>query len=168
MTIEQIHRLILFAFCIPATAFFASFALTFGSGKFRIAVAAIFYSIGMVFSMGLPAYFIFFHGPNQTFGWFPMLQSVSPVFLLFFGIAAAGLLWPSIPQQIAIRLAMVLFFVICPILIVIRVLPEFLQFEHRITSDLTSWILYAALWFRVRDAYEKAEANPLNCASKIL
>lgn len=156
MTIDQSQRFIIFAFCIPAAAFFTSFALTFGSGKIRFAVAAIFYSIGMMFCMGLPAWFHFFRGSNATFGWFPMLKSLSPILLLCFGIAAVVLLWPSIPQHIAMRRAMILFFVVCPILIVIRVLPEFLQFEHRISSDLTNWLLYAVLWFRVRGGYEKA------------
>lgn len=160
MTMDQAQRFILFIFCIPATAFFASFALTFGSGKFRFAVAAIFYSIGMMFCMGVPVYFRFFRGSNPSFAWFPILESLSPIFLLCFGIAAVVLLWPSIPQLIAMRLAIILFFVICPILVVVRVLPEFLQFEHRISSDLTSWVLYAVLWFRIRGGYEKARTSP--------
>ncbi|HTV43170.1 MAG TPA: hypothetical protein VMF08_21575 [Candidatus Sulfotelmatobacter sp.] len=150
---DYAQRFIIFAFCVPGAAFFTSFALTFGPGKIRFAAAAIFYSIGMMFCMGFPAYFHFFRGSDPRFGWFPMLESLSPIFLLCFGIAAVVLLWPSIPQQTAMRLAMLLFFVICPILIIIRVLPEFLQFEHRISSDLTSWLLYAVLWFRVRDGY---------------
>ena len=156
MTFEQAQRLIAIFFCIAAAAFFTSFALTFSSGKFR--PAAIFYSIGILVSTSLSAYFRFFRGSTWPFARFPTLGWLMPILLLCFGLAAVVLLWPSIPQKIAMRLAMMLFFVVCPILIIVRMLPEILQLHHRISFDLT-WLVYAVLWFRVRDGYSRMEKS---------
>jgi hypothetical protein len=140
--------------CIAGTAFFASFVLTFGSGKFYSTGAAIFYSVGMMVSMTPFAYFHFSQGSNWTFGRFPTLEWLLPVLLFCFGAAAVVLLSPAIQQKTAMRLGMILFFVICPILIVLRLLPQFLQFHHRVSFDLT-WLVYAVLWFRVREGHPK-------------
>jgi hypothetical protein len=162
MTGEQAQRFIVFVFCIAFTAFFTSFVLTFGSGKRRFTAAAIFYGIGILFCTSLPAYFRFFRGANWPFGLFPVLKWLMPILLLCFGIAAVVLLWPSIPQKIAMRLAMTLFFVVCPILIIVRMLPEIMQFHHRVSFDLT-WLVYALLWFRIRDGYVKVGKIPPQC-----
>ncbi len=144
--------------CIAATAFFTSFALTFGSGSAYSRAAAIFYSIGIIARMGSDAWFNFFRNSNWTLGRYQTLVWVIPNLLLCFAIAAAVLLWPSIAQKTAIRLAMILFFVICPILIVVRALPDFLQFHGYVYFDL-AWILYAVLWFRVRDGYPRIQRD---------
>jgi hypothetical protein len=146
------------AICIAGAAFFASFALTFGAGRNYSRAAAIFYSIGIIARMSPDAWFHFTRGSNWTFGRYPALEWVIPILLLCFGVAAAALLWPSIPQKVAIRLGMILFFVICPTLIFIRALPDFLQFHGYVYFDLT-WILYATLWFRVRDRYAGIEED---------
>jgi hypothetical protein len=158
MTFKQAQRLIAIFFCVAATAFFASFVLTFGSGRRHFTTAAIFYSIGILFSTSLSAYFRFFRGSNWPFVRFPMLGRLMPILLLCFGIAAVALLWPSIPQKIAIRLAIILFFVVCPILNIVRMLQEILQLHHRVSFDLT-WLVYAVLWFRIRDGYVRMERN---------
>jgi hypothetical protein len=162
MTFEQAQRLIAIFFCVAATAFFTSFALTFGSGRRNSTAAAIFYSIGILVSTGLSAYFRFFRGSAWPFARFPTLGWLMPILLFCFGIAAVALLWPSIPQKTATRLAMFLFIVVYPILILIRMLPDILQLHHRISFDLT-WLVYAVLWFRVRDGYARMEkSNPGN------
>ena len=139
------------AMCIAGAAFFTSFALTFGPGKAHSKAAAIFYCVGILARMSPDACFHFFRRSDLTIVRHPTLAWVIPFSLLFFGIAAAVLLWPSITQKVAIRLAMILFGVVCPILIFIRAVPDFLDF-HYVYFDLT-WILYAVLWFRVRDGY---------------
>lgn len=144
--------------CVAAGAFFASFALTFGSGKVYTRAAAIFYNIALMARMSSDAYFNFFRNSNWALGRYQTLVWVIPILLLCFGIAAAALLWPSITQHIAVRLGMVLFFVICPILIIIRALPDFLQFHGYVFFDL-AWILYAVLWFRVRDGYARIQRD---------
>jgi hypothetical protein len=144
--------------CIAATAFFTSFALTFGSGRVYSRAAAIFYSIALTARVSSDAWFNFFRNSNWTLGRFQTLVWAIPISLLCFAVAAAVFLWPSIPQKLAIRLAMILFFVICPILIVIRALPDFLQFHGYVYFDL-AWILYAVLWFRVRDGYAQIQRN---------
>jgi|HubBroStandDraft_5_1064220.scaffolds.fasta_scaffold104795_2 hypothetical protein len=162
MTFEQAQRLIAIFFCVAATAFFASFVLTFGSGRRHFTTAAIFYSIGILFSTSLSAYFRFFRGSAWPFARFPTLGWLMPILLFCFGIAAVALLWPSIPQKTATRLAMFLFVVVCPILILIRMLPDILQLHHRMSFDLT-WLVYAVLWFRIRDGYAgTAKTSPDN------
>jgi hypothetical protein len=157
MTFEQAQRLIGIFFCISATAFFTSFALTFGPGKHRF-TAAIFYSIGILVSTSLEAYFHFFRGSDWMFNRFPILGWLTPILRLCFGIAAVMLLWPTIPQKLAIRLGMMLFFVACPILIIIQMVPGIVQLHARISLDLT-WLVYAVLWFRIRDGYAVTGKN---------
>jgi len=144
--------------CIAGAAFFTSFVLTFGAGKRYSRAAAFFYSIGILARMSPDAWFHFFRGPYGTFGPYPTLEWLVSISLLCFGVATAVLLWPSIPQKTAIRLGMALFFIVCPILIFIRALPDFLQFHRYVFFDLT-WILYAVLWFRVRDGYVRIERD---------
>lgn len=152
------HALFNVVICIAAGAFFASFALTFGSGRTHSRAAAIFYSIALMARMGSDAWFNFFRNSNWTLGRYQTLVWVIPILLLCFGIAAAVLLWPSITQKAAVRLGMILFFVVCPILIIMRALPDFLQVHGYVFVDL-AWILYAVLWFRVRDGYARIERD---------
>ena len=57
---------------------------------------------------------------------------------------------------------MMLLFVASPILIIIRILPEIVQLHARISLDLT-WLVYAVLWFRIRDGYTvTGKNNPAN------
>jgi hypothetical protein len=153
--------------CIAAMGFFASFASTFGTGRIYSRAAAIFYAIGIIARMSPDAWFHFSRGSNWTFERFPILEWLIPILLLCFGVAAAALLWPSIPQHIAVRLGMMLFFVVCPILIFIRALPDFLQFHGYVYFDL-AWILYAVLWFRVRDGYARIERDKPGDAPPVL
>lgn len=143
--------------CIAGTAFFASFVFTFGSGKGYSRAAAIFYGIGIMARLSSDAYLQFLRTSNGTLGQYPILAWFIPISLFCFGIAAASILWPSIPQHLANRFGMILFFIICPILIFIRGLPDYLQL-HYAFLDL-AWILYAVLWFRVRDGYRKVDRD---------
>lgn len=151
------QTILYFQICIAGAAFFVSFASTFGSGKFCSIAAAIFYSIGMMTRMSPYAYFHFFRGSNWTLGRYPILEWLTPILFLCFGIAAVVLLLPSIPQKTAIRLGIILFLVICPILVLLRMLPQFLLVHYRASFDLGTWILYAVLWFRVREGYERVK-----------
>lgn len=155
---EPLQNLFNVVACIAGIVFFASFVLTFWPSKINYALAAILYGIGIMACMSPYAYFHFFRGSNWTFGRFPTLEWLMPILFLCFGIVAIVFLWPSIPQKIAMRLGMALFFVICPTLVITRMTPEFLQFHHHVALDLT-WLVYAVIWFRVRDSYVKMEKN---------
>jgi hypothetical protein len=152
-----LHRLNIDA-CIAAAAFFGAFVSTFGKDRFYPRLAAVFYSIGVVGCFSPLAYLNLFGGESWTFGRFPVMDWLVPVLSLCFALIAVVLLWPTIPQKIAVRFGMVLFGVFAPTLIMMRLFPEYLQF-HRIFNLDFRWLLYAILWFRIRESYVEPETR---------
>jgi hypothetical protein len=142
---------------VAAVSFFAAFVLTFWPGRVPSALAAALYGIGIMSCLSPPAYYRFSsaateHGWSFGYDRFPPLGWLMPVLLLCFGIAATVLLWPSIAQRTAIQFGALLFMLVAPVLILIHLVPEYLQ-VHRVMSLDLRWILYAILWFRIRESY---------------
>jgi hypothetical protein len=141
--------------CIALVAFFTAFVLTFWPAKIRLRVASILYGIGIIASLSPYAYFRFIRGVTNTFSSFPTLGWLLPIHFLCFAIAAALLLWPIVSPSAAFKSSIILFFVIAPILIFLKLLPEHIQFHGPMRFLDPSWIVYAILWFRIHDASQR-------------
>ncbi len=149
--------------CVAITAFFTAFVLTFWPNRVRLVLAAILYGIGIIVCLSPYAYAHFAKGATWTFGRFPVLEWLWPILLLCFAFAATLLLWPVIPQKIALKCGMALFFIIAPILMFLKLLPDYLQFHQQLGPLDLTWLLYAILWFRIREASQKQKSPRIPC-----
>jgi hypothetical protein len=86
----------------------------------------------------------------SPFGW------VLPALLVCYGIAASALLQPSITQEMALRYGKILHLLIAVPLIAVLVLPWY--HHQRRAFDLT-WLVYAVLWFRIRETTPQMPPN---------
>lgn len=154
---DPFQHILNFISCVAITAFFTAFVLTFWPSRVRLVFAAIFYGIGIVACLSPYAYLHFAQGATWTLGRFPTLEWLLPILFLCFAVVAALLLWPIVPRKIAFKYGIVLFFVIAPILIFLKLLPEYLQFHRALYPFDLTWLLYAILWFRIRETYQKQE-----------
>jgi hypothetical protein len=160
---DPFERILNLIGCIAMTSFFTAFVLTFWPSRMRLVFAAILYGVGIIACQAPYAYLHFAQGATWTFGRFPILEWLLPTLLLLFAIAAALLLWPFIPQKIAFKCGIVLFFGVAPVLIFLKLLPEYLQFHWLLRPFDLTWLLYAILWFRIRETFQKQKAPKILC-----
>jgi hypothetical protein len=141
---------------IAAASFLSAFILTFWPSRVRSGIAALLFSGGILAKLSAHAY-SFYLALNINSGLVRLspLWWVLPALLVCYGIAASALLWPSIGQEHALRLGKILHLLIAPPLIAALVFPWY--HEHRRAFDLT-WLVYAILWFRIRESYIKHAA----------
>lgn len=145
--------------CVAGVALFSAFILSFRLNRFCLATAAVLYGIGVIACLSPYAYFHFFQGSDWTFGRYPTLEWLVPILFLIFGIVASVSLWLPFPQKAALWFGMVLFGIFSPLLVLMRALPEFLQFHHALRPVELTWFVYAILWFRIRERWAKFERS---------
>ena len=141
--------------CAAIPAFFAAFVLTFWPGKIRLKLAAVLYGIGIISSPSPYFYFCFVHGATNPFAPLPILGWLWPILFLCFAIAAALLLWPVVSPNVAFKCGIVLFFVIAPVLIVLKMLPEYFRHHGPMFLFDFTWLVYAIVWFRIHETFQK-------------
>jgi hypothetical protein len=84
--------------------------------------------------------------------------------VLIYASAAVWLLWPSIPQQKALRFGKILHFVILPPLILWLSVGWVDNHLRLLPYDLT-WLVYVLLWFRIREGYIAGPNNSLQATA---
>ena len=146
---------------IAGGCFVAAFILTFWPSRVRSSSAAILFAIGILTRLSTFAYAYFtaagaasgFSRDTQPPGviWWAM-----PLFLILYAIAACGLLWPFITQHRALLLGKILHLLVGIPLFAFFLIPETIRY-HR-TLELT-WLVYALLWFRIRESYTEGCIN---------
>jgi hypothetical protein len=147
---------------IPGIALPVAFILTFWSGRIIWRLAAALYSVGTLVSIGLMAYIsIFFIWMNYHLTDAPsahpavlVIALPLPIGTVLYALGAVVLLWPGISQEKALRFGKILHLIVLPLLISIMIVADFLSFQGQVYSEL-GWLVYALLWFRVRESYMK-------------
>ena len=143
---------------IACLTFFAAFVLTLVPNAKRVKSAAVLYCFGLLARLIYLAVYNFSvvtSGSNgSSADVHPTMAIVCSVWALVYATAAVWLLWPSIPQARALFLGKLLHLVILPPLVLWLSIG---LVNHSITLlpyDLT-WLVYALLWFRIREAYAR-------------
>lgn len=145
---------------VAAAALFAAFALTFWPSRARMGLATTLYGVGVLGWLSLYAFFYLIRRSLGPPPHFLMMQRIVAALFLVFAIAAVALLWPSIPQRTAFRCGLILFFAVAPALTLLRMIPDYFQFRHLIPPIDLTWLLFAVLWFRIR---EKNQNQAVSC-----
>ena len=140
---------------IAGGSFVAAFVLTFWPSRLRSSVAALLFTVGILTRLSTFAYAYFtaagaawgFSRDTQPAGviWWTM-----PSILVIYAIAACVLLWPFIVQQRALLFGKILHLLVGIPLFAFFLVPDTLRY-HRILE--LSWLVYALLWFRIRESY---------------
>ena len=154
------------AYWIAGIGFFAAFVLTFWPGRVRSALAAALYGIAIIACLSVPAYFRFTsvriaYSLSASYERFPPLGWLMPILFIGFGIAATALLWPSIPQQTAMRLGKILHLLVFPPVFLILLVAAF-QAKGTASPYGVKWLVYALLWFRIRESYAARLTDAVN------
>jgi hypothetical protein len=149
---------------IALITFFAAFVLTLWPNRVRIMAAAVLYAVGTWISLGIVArnYFLMVRisyglsdsGSANTAALFWLLL---PITAVIYALAAPALLWPSIPQAIAMRYGKILHLVLIPLLALVMFAQAYANSHGYFLSDQLKWLVYALMWFRIRQAYPGAE-----------
>jgi hypothetical protein len=141
---------------IACITFFAAFVLTLWPDTKRAYWAAASFCLGLLARLIYLAIYYFSAVTARSDGYpsevHPTDCLVISAWVLVYAAAAVWLLYPSIPQQKALRFGKILHLVVVPPLVLWLAVG---WVDHRtILSpyDLT-WLLYAVLWFRIREAY---------------
>jgi hypothetical protein len=148
---------------ICAASFFVAFILTFWPSRLCAGSAALLFAIGIVAKLSAHAY-SFYIALDVNSGFFhvsPIWWALPSLFVCY-GIAASALLWPSLTQERAMRFGKILHLVLAPLLIALLVFPWY--HEHRRAFDLT-WLVYALLWFRIREGYDRGPNHALQATA---
>jgi uncharacterized membrane protein len=145
---------------IASLTFFAALVLTLWPRRAMTIAAAILFSIGTWVSLGILAHHYFIigtiaygmtdSGPNTIASlWFLL-----PIMAIVYALMAPVLLWPSIPQATAMRFGTILNLTLIPLLAVLLFARTYISTQGFILPDVLKWLVYALLWFRIRQNYE--------------
>lgn len=146
---------------IAGGCFLAAFILTFWPNQVRSYLAAVLFGVGILTRLSTFAY-AYFTAAGAAWGFSRDTQPpgviwwAMPLLLILYALAACVLLWPSIRQQRALLLGKLLHLLIGIPLFAFFLIPDTLRY-HRIL-ELT-WLVYALLWFRIRESYVDTRAN---------
>ena len=132
---------------IACITFFAAFVLTLWPDRRRSCWAAASFSLGLLARLIYLAIY-YFSAVTDGGDSHPTECLVISAWVLVYAVAAVWLLWPSIPQQRALRLGKILHLVVLPPLVI------WLDVGWADMNPFNlTWLLYAVLWFRIREAY---------------
>jgi hypothetical protein len=153
---------------IAVAAFLIAFLLTLSPGRRQIVAAAVSYVAGMLSYFGAFAYqtrLVAGLGLDPSDAAGPYLKAagiVLPLWTIGYAVGAGVLLSPSIPQKKALR-----FGKIWHLTIGLPLLAVQLSGDLRLSGS-AGWLVYALLWFRIRDLYasllEQPKGDPLESA----
>jgi hypothetical protein len=142
---------------IASLAFFIAFILTLWPRRVLILAAAILFAVGTwaslgvlarnYFVMGAMAYGMSDSGYPNTVALFWLLL---PLTIALYALFAPILLLPSIPQAIAMRLGIILNLTFIPLMAGFNLLEAYVGTQGHFLPDVLKWLVYALLWFRVR------------------
>jgi hypothetical protein len=152
---------------IAMVSFYAAFVLTLWPNRTRALMAAILYAVGTWFSLGILAwnysnmvrigYGASDSGLPNTAALFWLLL---PIMTVVYALAAPALLWPSIPQAVAMRYGKILHLALIPLLAIVMIASIYVSTHGYYQSDQLKWLVYGLMWFRIRESYRD------DCASK--
>jgi hypothetical protein len=143
-------------------AFIVAFAFTIWPGRKRLVAAAIIYVIGILNGMAfrallIPSFANIVSGLSRMnvsndATLIKVLGMIWPAWLFIYALSASALLWPQIAQEKALRLGTIVHFAIG--------LPPALSYGVSNISPVgtafgVGWLVYALLWFRIRESYSK-------------
>jgi len=77
-----------------------------------------------------------------------------PVTMIGYALVAPVLLWPSIPQATAMRYGTILNLVSIPLVAILTFAQIYVSTQGYMLPDELKWLVYALLWFRVRQSYD--------------
>jgi hypothetical protein len=151
----------------PGLCFFAAFVLLLWRSRPALGTAAVLFLSGMFVMVGRYVHFcwVIVHLGTARSGILntpTLLSLVGPCCALIYALIAATLLWPSIPQEKALSFGRVLHLVVAiplAILLASRLSPDF-----HYSFDL-SWLVFALLWFRIRESYAGVSDGSRNLQS---
>jgi hypothetical protein len=153
---------------IACITFFAAFVLTLWPDTRRAWCAAVLYSVGLLARLIYLAIRYFSTVASGSDGYpsdvHPTDCVVIAIWVLIYASAAVWLLWPSIPQQKALRFGKILHFVILPPLILWLSVGWVDNHLRLLPYDLT-WLVYVLLWFRIREGYIAGPNNSLQATA---
>jgi hypothetical protein len=139
----------------------AAFILTFWRRRPSWWLAAGFYSVGTLFSIGVKVYFwllsvwlvygLSYSGDGNVLALAGMALTL-PIFVSVYWLASVVLLLPWIPQKYAICFGKILHLVIFPIFFLVILITEFIGHPRQASLDL-QWLIYGPLWFRIREIW---------------
>jgi len=146
---------------IASLTFFAAFILTLWPRQELTIGAAILYAIGTWVSLGILARNFYVMGaiaygtsdsgvPNAAASiWFLL-----PITAIGYALIAPILLWPSIPQATAMRYGIILNLTLIPLLTALLFARTYIGTQGYVLPDVLKWLVYALLWFRIRQSYD--------------
>ena len=152
---------------IALLAFFAAFILTLWPRRILSFVAAGLFTVGTWVNLGILArnYFVMSKiaygasdsgSPNTTAAFWFLL----PATLIAYALAAPLLLWPFIPQATAIRYGIIVNLVFIPLMAGLLFVQAYETSNGYMLPDELKWLVYALMWFRIRQSYDCQKASP--------
>jgi hypothetical protein len=146
----------------------AAFVLTLWPSRGRLAASAVLYVIGMLSGIIFSVYF------TGGFAWVTsglsrMSADSSPVLVFLVGLlrpalavvyalGVPALLWPSIPQEKAMRFGKLLHLVLG---LPAAALAGLCPLSPVASAFGVGWLVYALLWFRIRESYPHFSSRPV-------
>jgi hypothetical protein len=148
---------------IAFVAFFAAFVLTLRPRRTFTFAAAGLFTLGTWVSLGILARNFFVMGtiaygasdsgsPNTAASFWFLL----PVTLIVYALAAPVLLWPSIPQATAMLYGTILNLAFVVLVSALTIFQVYETSHGYMLADVLRWLVYALLWFRIRQSYQHA------------
>jgi hypothetical protein len=152
---------------IALITFSTAFVLTLWPNRVRTWVAAALYAIGTWVSLGILArnyvlmiamsYGLSDSGSANTGS---LIWLLLPITAVIYALAAPALLWPSIPQAIAMRFGMILHLILIPLLIILMFAQVYVNSQgFFFLSDQLKWLVYGLVWLRIRESYRSDIAS---------
>lgn len=139
---------------VGSLALISAFMLTLWPGKRRLTVAAVLYGVGVLASMAPSIYHGFLlvrisygltdSDPNPI----ALVWLIWPLWAVSYPVAAAALLWPSIPQEKALRWGKFLHIAIGLPPMLIQILSTSPVYAKAFGL---SWVAYTVVWFCIRE-----------------
>ncbi len=145
-----------------SVALSVAFILTLWPSRGRLATSAVLYVIGLLSGIIFSVYFTggfarIMSGLSRTNAdSSPVLVLLAgllrPALAVVYALGAAALLWPSIPQEKAIRLGKLLHLALG---LPTAALTGLCPLSPVASAFGVGWLVYALLWFRIRENYPR-------------
>lgn len=145
---------------VASVILIAAFILTLWPGRKRLATAAVLYVVGIMSGLSFTVYF-YIDRAQMLYGLSSMsvsgspvaiavVEAIRPIAVVGYAFAASALLWPSIPQQKALRGGKI---VHLGIGLPLAMLASLTPLSSATFAFGVGWLVYSLLWFRIREGY---------------
>jgi hypothetical protein len=134
-----------------------AFVLTLWPSQCRVKAAAVLYGVGIFMTMGVLAYYFgrlvwMMYGLSDSGRANPiaLVGLICPIWAIGYAGSATAFLWPSISQKKALRCGKVVHLAIgLPLALWMGIHPA----SPHASAFGVGWLVYALLWFRIRENY---------------